>query len=221
IDCGDLSRAGARYKSLAALGQDRDVLGLLAHLDGGAHSESRGLDDGNRTVGAVAYHHQLAVGRNARQPRRTADPNIGYDFVVLEVNHRHVGRPRVRHITPGAIGRNIDEVWFALHANRSNHLVSFGVDDADIVRPGVDDVNFVLPGVDRDSRRAAAHSNGFDDVKTRQRSRSQVDHTDRIAFAVGNVGVFAVEGTVIRQGARAKVPPPESPGDTENDNEYE
>src|SRR5229473_8193136 len=53
INTGNLPRSRTGHKRLAGIRQDGDVLGMDADGDGGTHGEGRGVDNGDRVVGAI------------------------------------------------------------------------------------------------------------------------------------------------------------------------
>ncbi len=140
--------------------------------------------------------------RNPRQSGRSAHSHIADDNLLVEIDHRNIGRPRIRHITALAIFRNVDEVRPAMNSDRRHHGVLLGIDHADVVRPRVDHIDFVLLAVGRDPSRLHAHRNGL-----RRLKRPQINHAHRIALPVRDVGILAVRGPVIRQSLLAEIPP--------------
>ena len=101
-----------------------------------------------------------------------------------------------------------------MNADCGHDRIRLGVDYADVVRAGVDDVNFIFLAVCRDAGGLAADPDGF-----RKGERSQVNHAHRVAFSVGDVGVLAVEGTVVGKRLFAEVPPAYSAEDGNYDSD--
>ena len=89
-----------------------------------------------------------------------------------------------------------------MNSNGCHDCVSFHIDHTDVVRARIHNVNFVLSIVGCYSARSYAHWNRF-----RQREGSQVNHADRVALAVGHVGILAICGTIVRQSLLAEIPP--------------
>ena len=84
----------------------------------------------------------------------------------------------------------------------SHHGIAFGIDDTDIVRTCINYINFIFLGVGCDA-------SGFDSdfYSSRRLKCTQVNNGDRVALAVGDVGIFAVGRAVIRQRLLTEVPP--------------
>ena len=113
IDSRDLARSGAGYEGLARVLHDRDVLGLLAGGQGCAQREPARVDQRDRIVAPVADHHHRAIGGDAREARRVADPDVAEDEAVLQINYGDIARAGIRDISALAVGRDIDEVRLA------------------------------------------------------------------------------------------------------------
>jgi hypothetical protein len=95
-----------------------------------------------------------------------------------------------------------------VYTDRCDDGVRLGVDDADIIRSRVDDVDFVLLAVGGNAGGLAPHVQSL-----RQRERPQIDHADRVALAVGDVGVLTKCGAVVRKRWLAEIPPPQTAKD--------
>src|SRR5215469_9290445 len=89
-----------------------------------------------------------------------------------------------------------------MHADRGQHGVRFRVDHADVVRSGIDHVNFILFAVAGDTGRLDSHAQRLGEFKP-----AQIDHADRIAFAVCDVGILTKCRSVARQRLFAEIPP--------------
>src|SRR5437763_3775742 len=94
-----------------------------------------------------------------------------------------------------------------------DNFVAFSIDHTHIVRSGIDDVNLILLAIGSDSGRLPPHFQCPD-----RRKRPQVDHTDRIALSIGDVGVLTVGGAIIGQIALMEIPPAESSGGGDREN---
>ena len=92
-----------------------------------------------------------------------------------------------------------------MHADRRHHFIAFRINHADAVRLRVDDVNFVFLAVGRNAGGLAAHPNGSGRLKG-----AQINHRNRVALAVGDVGILAIGGAVGGQLALVEIPPAQS-----------
>ncbi len=83
-----------------------------------------------------------------------------------------------------------------MHADHRNHFVRLCVDHADVVRITVGNVNFIFPWVRRQPGWTLPHRDYRLDVQS-----AQVNDSNRIAFAVADIGVFAIIRYRIRRTA--------------------
>src|SRR5262249_46927925 len=91
IDGGHLRRAGARDECLAVIGENGNVLGLMADGDRAAHSKSARVDKRNRITFAIADNDGCSVGRDAGEARRSANANGGDDLALIKVDDVYIG----------------------------------------------------------------------------------------------------------------------------------
>ena len=103
-----------------------------------------------------------------------------------------------------------------MNADGGDYGVLFGVDDADVVGAGVDHVNFILPEIRRNASWLKADGNCL-----RRLEGPQIDDAHSVAFAVGDVGIFAIGWAVIRQRVLAEVPPCERGQERDQNNDEE
>jgi hypothetical protein len=89
-----------------------------------------------------------------------------------------------------------------MYADHREDFVGLGIDDADVVRSGVDHVDLISLAVGCYASGFAADRDGL-----AQREGAQINLTDCVALAIGDVSVFTVGGAVVRQGLLAEVPP--------------
>src|SRR5215831_2062607 len=101
-----------------------------------------------------------------------------------------------------AVRRNIDEVRMTVDANRGDDLVLLGIDHTDVVRGRIYDVDLVPDRVGINAGWFGAHLQGPNGLE-----RAQIDHSDGIALAVGDIGILAVERSVNGEIALVEVPP--------------
>ena len=89
-----------------------------------------------------------------------------------------------------------------MHPDGSHHGIALGINDADIVRTCIDHIDFIFLGI-------GCHASGFtaDFYGLCRLECAQVNDRDRVALAVGDVGIFTVGGAVIRQGWLTEIPP--------------
>ena len=106
-----------------------------------------------------------------------------------------------------------------MHSDGGYHLVALRVNHADVAGIGVDDVNLIFPAVGRHTCGIQPHRDRFYDIEARQRPRRQVNHADRVAFTIGDVSVFPVKRSVIRQGSRPQIPPQQPTCNPKEDSE--
>ena len=92
-----------------------------------------------------------------------------------------------------------------MHPDGCDHLVALGVDHADVVGAGVHHVDFILLAVGCDAGGIGSHRQSLGRLEG-----AQVDDADRVALAVGDVGVFAIGGAVVGQRALLEIPPAEA-----------
>jgi hypothetical protein len=135
---------------------------------------------------------------------------------MFEIDHADVGGTGIGHISALAIFGHVDEVRPAVHADRGYNGVAFGVDHADVVRSRVDGVDFVLLAVGGDAGGLAADPN-----RLGQSEGAQIDHADRVALPVGDVGKLAESGSVTGELLLAEVPPGDSAEDGQQDGDEE
>ena len=104
-----------------------------------------------------------------------------------------------------------------MYSDRSHNRISLRIDDCDVVRAGIDNINFVLCRIGGNPGWLTSHAYRLHRLK-----RAQIDHADGIALAVGDVGVFAICGTVVGKRTLMEIPPPDRDRDGgENGDEEE
>src|SRR5664280_1920090 len=202
IDRGELIRTRTRDERLTGIGQDDDVLWLLADRHRAAHRKLLRIDDGNRIVGAIADDRQLSIGRDLGETRRTAHLYCCDDRPFIKIDDRNIGRAGVGHVSTLAIRGNRDEVGRAMNPNGRFDCVALRANDADVIGVGIGNVDFVAGGTGGDARRTCAYRDRLDIAKLKQ-----IENADRVALAVGNVGVFVVagfDGRALMAGGRAQ-----------------
>src|ERR1700691_4856049 len=177
---------------------------------------SCGVDAVSWVAPTVAGHHDGTVRRNSCQTGCSADPNVANDDALLQINHRNIRRARVGHVAALAIVRDIDEVGLAMNADDRNDRILFRVDDGDVVRLGIYDVDFILLGIRGDPRWFAAYVNGLG-----QRKGSQIDDGYSVAFAIADVSILAICGTVVGKLALVEIPPAEAAEDGQQHDDEE
>ena len=170
------------------------------------------VDQGDGTVAPVTDHDGCAVGRNPRQSRRSAHPDIAQHQPLFQIQHRNVGRPGIRDIGAFAVRRHIDEVRSGVHADGGDYFIAFRINHADAVRLRIHHIDFVFPAVGGNAGWIAPHPYGRGRLKG-----AQINHRNRIALAVGNVGVLAVGGAVAGQLAFLEVPPAQAASGSQSD----
>jgi len=132
----------------------------------------------------------------------------------VEIKNGNIVGPGIGDVSAVAIGRNVDEVGASVDADGSNNFILFGVDYADVRRSAVDNVNFIPLRIGRNSSRVDARLQSANRAKA-----AQVNHGDRVAFAVRDVSVLAVERAVAGESALMEVVP--SGGEDEWDEDGE
>jgi len=103
-----------------------------------------------------------------------------------------------------------------MHADGRDDDVAFGVNHADVARTRIHHVSLILPAVRRNPGRFTSDSDGFRWLK-----RAQVDDADRIALAVGDVGVLVVSRTIIVELPFVEIQPPNGRNNGRQDNDEE
>src|SRR5271157_4066826 len=187
VNGGKLVRAWTCDERLAVIGEDDDVLRLLANWHSAAHRELGRVKDGDGVVGTIAHDHELPVRRNFRQTRSAAYANSSDHRALGNIYDGNIRRPGVGHVGPLAVGRNGNKVRRAMNANGGDHFVALGVNDADVDGFGVGDVDFVALGISSDAGRACADGDSLHVLELQQ-----IENADGIALPVGNVCVFVV-----------------------------
>ena len=101
-----------------------------------------------------------------------------------------------------------------MYADRRDHRVAFRINHADVARPRIHRVNLVLLAIRRNSGRLAANFNGLRGLK-----RSQIDDANRIALAIGDVGVLVISRAVVGELALVEIQPPNGNSNGRGDND--
>ena len=101
-----------------------------------------------------------------------------------------------------------------MHSDGSHNGIALSIDNADITRTRIDHVDFVLFGVGCDA-------SGFDSdfYSFRRLKCAQVNDGDRIALAVGDVGILAIKRAVVGQRTWPQIPPQQPACNPEEDSE--
>ena len=89
---GDLRGARARDECLARIGQDGNLLRLLADGQSRAHAQPFCVDKRHGVVAAIADHDRRAIRRDSGQAWRGAHRHISNHLPLLEINHADAGR---------------------------------------------------------------------------------------------------------------------------------
>ena len=130
--------------------------------------------------------------------------------VTVEIEDRNVGGTGICNVSAAPVRRDIDEEGTSVDTDGGDDFILFRVDHADVRRSAVNDVNFVSLWIGRNSSRLGA------DLERSYRAKAaQIDDGNRIALAVRDVGVFAVERAVAGECALMEVVP--SDGEDERD----
>src|ERR1700694_4375277 len=137
-----------------------------------------------------------------------------HDGTTIKIKHRNIGRPGISNVGALAVRRNINKIRPSVNADGSHDFILLRVDHADVIRPGVDDINFVSLRIGRNSSRLAPNLQCSYRPKT-----AQVDNGNRIALAIGNVRVLAVERSIAGKSALVEVVP--AGGEDERDEDGE
>ena len=95
-----------------------------------------------------------------------------------------------------------------MNPDGGDYLVAFCIDHADVRGSGVDNIDFILAGIRGDSCGNASDLYGL-----RQLKRTQIDDRNRVAFAVGDVGVLVVGGVQCGQHSLVEIPPSQTDQD--------
>ena len=121
---------------------------------------------------------------------------------TVKIEHRNIRRPRIGNVGAVAVGRYIDKEGASVDADGGNDFILLGVDHAEVRGTSIHDVHFVALGIGRHSGRLVT------DLQRANRAKAaQVDNRHRIALAVRDVGILAVERAVAGKGALVEVVP--------------
>ncbi len=101
-----------------------------------------------------------------------------------------------------------------MYADGRYHLIAFRINHADAVRLRIHHVDFVFLAVGGKAGWIATHL----DCGCRLEG-AQINHRNRVALAVGNVGILAIGGTVIGQLVFLEIPPSQTAGTGQGENE--
>src|SRR5215813_19989 len=101
-------------------------------VDRCAYGHPRGIDQRYAVIRTITDDYGSAVGRDARQSRLIADTKSGSNGALVDINHRNVGRSRVRNVGMVAVGGNVNEVRPAVDTNGGDDPILLGINHADI-----------------------------------------------------------------------------------------
>ena len=90
-------------------------------------------------------------GETRARPGAAADAQRRRHRAMIQVEHRNIVRARVGDVGAVPVGRNVDEVRTAIHADGGDDFILLRVDHADVRRAGIDDVNLILLRIGRNS----------------------------------------------------------------------
>src|ERR1019366_6605857 len=110
INARDLPRSRTANEGFGGIRQYGDVFRMDADGDGGAHGQSRVVDDGDGVVGAIGDDNGGSVRRNAGEARTSADVERGCDGAMVKIKNGNVGGTGIGDVSAAAVGRNIDEI---------------------------------------------------------------------------------------------------------------
>ena len=131
--------------------------------------------------------------------------NVGCDLALAQVNHRDVCRAGIRNIRTFPVGRDVDEVRGAMDPNRGHYGITLGINYRDVGGAGINHVNLVAPPVGGQPGGVLANVQS-----SHQAHGPQVDHRNRVAFTIADIGILAIRGIEIRDVSLVEVPPAES-----------